>query len=111
MTSIHDYNDGLDDALGTVAETLQQHIEDGLDVEGRVWQGHPVWLRGKEPILGYKAFPRWVTFMIWNPAVSDPSGTLTEGPRMSTIKYETADQIDPNALDTWIAEVSGRIQD
>ncbi len=30
VTSIRDYNDGLDDALGTVAETLQQHIEDGL---------------------------------------------------------------------------------
>ncbi len=47
--------------------------------------------------------------MIWNPAVSDPSGTLIEGVRMSTIKYESVDQIDTNALDTWIAEVQGRL--
>lgn len=112
MTSIHEYNDGLDDALGTIAETLQQHIDDGLPgAEGRVWQGHPVWLKGKDPIIGYKAFPRWVTFMIWNPEVSDPTGELTAGNRMSTVKYESADQIDTNALDTWIAEVQGRIQD
>lgn len=109
MTSIHEYNDGLDDALGTVAETLQQHIDDGLDANGKVWQGHPVWFIGKEPIIGYKAFPRWVTFMIWNPAIDDPSGELTPGNRMSTIKYESADQIDTNALDTWIAAVATRI--
>jgi hypothetical protein len=50
-----------------------------------------------------------VTFMIWNPAVADPSGTLMEGPRMSTITYASADQIDPNALDTWLAEVQARL--
>ena len=110
MTSIQEYNDGLDDALGTVAETLQRHIDDTIQgAEGKVWQGHPVWLRGKDPVVGYKAFPRWVTFMIWNPAVPDPTGTLTEGPRMSTIKYSSVDQIDPNALDTWLAEVQARL--
>jgi hypothetical protein len=92
MTSIHEYNDGLDDALGTIAETLQQHLDDGAPgLEGRVWHGHPVWFSGKEPVMGYKAFPRWVTFMIWNPG------------GMSTTKYESVDQIDTNALDTWIA--------
>jgi hypothetical protein len=110
VTGIQEYNDGLDDALGTVAEVLQRHIDDNLPgAEGRIWQGHPVWLRGEDPIVGYKAFPRWVTLMIWSPAVSDPSGTLVGGDRMSTIKYESADQVDPNLVDTWLAEVQARL--
>jgi hypothetical protein len=47
--------------------------------------------------------------MLWNPAVSDPSGTLAVGGRMSTIKYEAADQVDPNLIDTWLAEVHARL--
>ena len=111
-TAIDRYDAGLDGALGTVAATLHEHIDaalDGLGLEARVYQSQPIWMRGKELLVGYKAFPRWVTFQIWNPPVDDPTGTLAAGPRMSTIKYSSVEQIDVDALDTWLAQVRARL--
>lgn len=56
-------------------------------------------------VAGFKPFPRWTTFMIWNAApIEDASGTLVAGPRMSTLKYTASDEIDDELVTDWLAQ-------
>lgn len=101
MSTIAEYSAGLEVPFAEIARSLTAQLDAALpDATGQVWHGHPVWMRGKEPIAGFKAYPRWVTFMIWG-EVDDPSGTLEQGPRMATVKLTAADQLDD--ISRWVA--------
>lgn len=105
------YVNGLAEPLRAVAASLQTIIDGAVSsAEGRVWQGHPVWLIGKQPVVGFKAFPRYVTVMFWK--VADTSGgspgfELVAGPRMSTVKVAAVDQLDDAAIVTWVQRAEG----
>ncbi|MET0989355.1 MAG: hypothetical protein ABWY54_01780, partial [Glaciihabitans sp.] len=64
--SIDEYIAELAEPLAAVAVTLRDHIDSSLsETEGRIWHGHPVWMIGSKPVAGFKAYPRYVTFMLW----------------------------------------------
>jgi hypothetical protein len=112
-TTISEYNAAIDGDMQEVAERLTDLIETNVvGLEGRLWQAQPVWLDGKTPVVGFKAFPRWVTLMIWNrppdgaPAVADDSGTLESGPRMATRKFSRPDEIDEVLVAAWVQQAT-----
>jgi hypothetical protein len=106
MSAVDEFNASVEGPLADVVTLLAERLDAALPGLGRVWQGHPVWLEGKQPIAGYKPFPRWVTFMIWGDSVVDTSGALLQGPRMATIKFTSVDEVDETLLNGWLAQVA-----
>jgi hypothetical protein len=85
----HELRAILDDALGNAARTL--------------WHGHPVWMSGKKPLAGFKAYASHVTFMIWhgNP-ISDATGRLQSNAHMATVKLGSTSDIDRRTFRRWL---------
>lgn len=108
MPTLDEFIADLDAPHRETAEKLRALIDTAVPgATGQVWHGHPVWLSGKDPVAGFKPYPRYVTFMIWNAApIDDSSGVLVPGPRMSTVKYESADQVDPAQVAGWLAQAT-----
>jgi hypothetical protein len=109
--SIDEYIAALPDDQAAVATALRTRIDAGLpDAEGRMWHGHPVWLRGNDPVAGFKAFPRWVTLLLWHGTeVTEQTGPLTasgDGTRWS-LKIAGPDDLDEPAVDGWLAQLTG----
>ncbi|MDL4772731.1 DUF1801 domain-containing protein [Actinomadura xylanilytica] len=109
MPTIDDYTTGLDGTLQAIAEGLRGILDDVLPhAEGKVWHGHPVWLADRRPVAGFKAHPRYVTFMIWNAGpITDPSGTLTPGPRMATVQLAAVEDLDAARVRDWLVQAVG----
>jgi hypothetical protein len=108
-TTISEYIAAIDGDLQVVAERLMELIDGrAAGLEGKLWQAQPVWMHGKTPVVGFKAFPRWVTLMIWNrdggPAVEDASGSLEVGPRMATRKFSSVAEIDDELVSGWVGQ-------
>jgi len=109
-SAISDYIAGLDETLGAVSAALTAHLDTGLPgTVGQLWHGHPVWMNDKTPVAGFKAYPKYVTFMLWRgQAIDDPSGTLSPSgsAEMATLKISTEDGFEGAVLDDWLAKVS-----
>jgi hypothetical protein len=79
-------------------------LSDGL------WHGHPVWMNGSDPIAGFKAFPRWVTLLLWHPSkISDPADLLKpSGGAGSLLALKLPDEhsLDVAQLDRWISQLA-----
>ena len=108
MPTLDEFIAGLDAPHRGTAEALRVLLDEALpDATGQLWHGHPVWLCGKNPVAGFKPFPRYVTFMIWNAApVSDSSGVLVPGARMATVRYESAADIDAALVTDWLSQAT-----
>lgn len=111
-TTITEYNAAIAGLLHEVADRLTALIDTGTaggTLEGKLYQAQPVWMEGKTPVIGFKAFPRWVTLMIWNRdgvlAVADESGTLDAGPRMATRKFASVVELDDDLIAGWIQQL------
>ncbi|ACQ78710.1 Domain of unknown function DUF1801 [Beutenbergia cavernae DSM 12333] len=109
MTTIDELVAGLDDERRETATRLCTLLDSALpEASARVYHGHPVWLDEARPVAGFKPFPRYVTFMIWNAEpIDDTSGTLVPGARMSTVKYAAAEEIDEALVRDWLARSAG----
>ncbi|GIG22119.1 hypothetical protein Cch01nite_28430 [Cellulomonas chitinilytica] len=108
--SIDEYVAALPADQAAVATALRSRIDAGLpDAEGRMWHGHPVWLRGDDPVAGFKAFPRWVTLLLWHGSeVTEATDALTasaDGTRWS-LKITAPDEVDESALDGWLTQLA-----
>jgi hypothetical protein len=111
MTTIDGYIAGLPDEQAAVATALRARLDAGLPgTEGRMWHGHPVWLRGNDPVAGFKAFPRWVTLLLWHGSdVTVATRALTasaDGSRWS-LKLAGPADLDEAAVDGWLAQLAG----
>ena len=108
MPTLDEFIADLDAPHRETAERLRAVIAATVpDATGQLWHGHPVWLSGKNPVVGFKPFPRYVTLMIWNAApIVDRSGVLVPGARMSTVKYESPGQVDPVLVRDWLAQAT-----
>ncbi|MFC4224220.1 DUF1801 domain-containing protein [Lysinibacter cavernae] len=106
MPNLDEFIVGLDSPQREISERLRGLLDAALDsAVGQVWHGHPVWLDGKTPVAGFKPYPKYVTFMIWNASpITDSSDTLVAGPRMATIKYASADEIDDARVSDWLRQ-------
>ena len=73
-----------------------------------LWHAQPVWLRGKHPVAGYKAFPRYVTLMLWvGPEFHDPAGVLQPAGNQNvvTVKYERVEDIHEDLIGGWLTQL------
>jgi hypothetical protein len=107
MATIDEYLDGVPAPLRPVGDQLRALLDAGLArATGQVWHGHPVWMVGKTPVAGFKAYSSYVTLMIWPGArVDDPSGRLEVGSRdMASVKLRSADEIDPELFAGWFKQ-------
>jgi len=89
--------------------TIDEYVAGLPDAEGRMWHGHPVWMRGNDPVAGFKAFPRWVTLLLWHGAdVTESTDALTasaDGTRWSR-KITGPDDVDELTLDGWLKQLA-----
>jgi hypothetical protein len=106
MPDIDAYLDGLDPAQREIADALVPVLEESAtDAVGQVWHGHPVWLIDGTPVAGFKAYPRYVTFMIWGGhLIADESGRLERGARMGTVKLSSVDEVDAELFSQWLQQ-------
>jgi hypothetical protein len=108
MTTIDEYIAGLDAPNDVIAEALRAHLDTGLpEADSKVWHGHPVWMIGNQPVAGFKAYPNYVTFMLWRgQSVNDDTETLqaSGSAEMATLKIADTDGFDGEALDDWLRQ-------
>ena len=108
MAAIDEYIAGLDAPNNIIAAALRAHLDTGLpDAAGQLWHGHPVWMIDKTPIAGFKAFPKYVTFMLWRgQSINDDTGTLAPSGSgdMATLKIADLDHLDREAIDDWLRQ-------
>ncbi|MBO9555908.1 DUF1801 domain-containing protein [Cellulomonas sp.] len=107
---IDEYVAALPADQAAVATALRARLDAGLPgTEARMWHGHPVWLRGGDPVAGFKAFPRWVTLLLWHGAdVTESTDSLTasaDGTRWS-LKIGGPDDLDEAAVDGWLTQLA-----
>jgi len=104
--TIDEYIAGLNEPLASVAITLREHIDAALPhATGRMWHGHPVWLDEATPIAGFKAYPSYVTFMLWRgQEIDDDSGTLSPAgsATMATLKVDNPAKLMGPRLTAWL---------
>ncbi|ROQ39888.1 hypothetical protein EDF46_1523 [Frondihabitans sp. PhB188] len=63
------YLDAQPPELADVGSVLRDVLDTSLvRAEGTLWHGHPVWMIGKTPVAGFKAYPKYVTLLIWRAA-------------------------------------------
>lgn len=109
-TTIDGYIAGLNEQLAAVAVTLRDHINSSLtSTGGRMWHGHPVWMIGSKPVAGFKAYPNYVTFMLWRGQdIDDDTRSLqpTGKGSMATIKVAHAAEVHGPALRHWLERAS-----
>lgn len=112
MTTIDEYVAALDEPFRGIATTLQATIDAALPGHAsRIYHSHPVWLADGRPVAGFKAYPRYVTLMIWNAApITDDSGQLQPGARMSTVKLAEPGQVDAERIADWLRQAASRAE-
>jgi len=99
--TVDDYIEVLDDPFQAIATTLRPIIDAGLPaLKPVLWHGQPVWMNGKRPVAMIKAYPRYVSFALFEGrGVKDRSGRLGAGSgQISFVKLSTANQIDAKLL-------------
>jgi hypothetical protein len=108
MTTIDEYIAGLTAPNDVIAKALRVHLDTGLpEAVSKVWHGHPVWMIADQPIAGFKAYPNYVTFMLWRgQSVNDDTETLkpSGSADMATLKIADTDGFDGEALDDWLRQ-------
>ncbi|GAA3591256.1 hypothetical protein GCM10022198_13910 [Klugiella xanthotipulae] len=106
MSTLDDYIAALDPAQQEISVALRSLLDSALpEAAGQLWHAHPVWLLARAPVAGFKAYPRYVTFMIWNASpIVDTSGTLVPGPRMATARFTSISDIDEKSIRNWLAQ-------
>lgn len=111
MSTVDIYLAGLPIEQASLATILRARLTAGLpSAKEQLWHGHPVWMNGNDPIAGFKAFPRWVTLLLWHPTeISDRSGLLTpSGGSGSLLALKIPDErsLDVAQLDRWIGQLA-----
>jgi hypothetical protein len=107
--TIEEYITGLDEPLTAVAVTLKEHLDATLSGStGQMWHGHPVWMSDGNPIAGFKAYPDYVTFMLWRGQEIDTAGTLSPAGSgsMSTLKVSKAAELHGPDLRRWLSQAA-----
>ncbi|GAA4361203.1 hypothetical protein GCM10023088_01390 [Actinomadura verrucosospora] len=91
--------DVLEKALAVVGEAM-------AEVEPALWHGQPTWSVGKQPVCFLKAYPKYVTFGLWNgQLIEDGSGRLEAMSRqMAGVKLRALDDIDAALFADWVKQ-------
>ncbi len=109
IDTIDGYLETLPEPLQQIGSQLRTLLDEALpDATGAMWHGHPVWKAGPTPVAGFKAYPSYLTFMLWRgQEVSDNSGRLAAGSgAMASVKLRTGDELDPSLFADWLRQLA-----
>ena len=89
-----------------ICDTLRALIDRALpDAESKVWHAHPVWFLNGNPIVGYSKLKGCIRLLFWSGQSFAAPGLHPEGSfKAAEARYQTAADIDPIAVDHWLAE-------
>lgn len=105
-TPVTTYVVGLASPLREVAERLVEILDAGLPGrDGVMWHGHPVWMDGKTPVAGFKAYGSYVTLLLWQgQRIDDPTGRLAASgsAQMASTKIATVEDLEEESITRWL---------
>lgn len=103
---IQDYNDAREPVDREICGLLAREIDAGLpEAESKVWHAHPVWFLEGNPIVGYSKLKGCVRLLFWSGRSFEEPGLEPEGKfQAAEARYTTADEVDPERLQRWLAE-------
>ena len=106
VTSIDAYHATLAPEDRAICDTLRAAITRALpDSEAKVWHAHPVWFLNGNPITGYSKLKGCVRLLFWSGQSFAAPGLTPEGSfKAAEARYRSVAEIDPAALDQWLAE-------
>jgi len=98
--SIEVYEDKLAPELSAIVRVLRSEIERSLPAaKSKLWNGHPVWFDGDNPIVGYAARKATVTILFWNGRALRESSLIPIGKdRAAGKEFRTPTDIDKIGL-------------
>jgi hypothetical protein len=111
MPSVDEYISALATGERVVAERLQELLDEQLpEATAQLWHAHPVWMAGSTPIAGFKAYPKYVTLMLWGgKRMSDPSSRLEASAGttdLASVKFAHVDEIDDDLVRDWLSQAA-----
>ena len=100
------YNGALAPEDREICDALAQSIDRHLpDAENKAWHGHPVWFLAGNPIVGYAKLKDAVRLLFWSGQSFEEEGLTQEGTfQAAEVRYASAAQIDPVAIERWLAK-------
>lgn len=106
VTSIDAYHATLAPEDRAICDTLRAAITRALpDSEAKVWHAHPVWFLNGNPITGYSKLKGCVRLLFWSGQSFAAPGLTPEGSfKAAEARYRSVAEIEPAALDQWLAE-------
>jgi len=106
QTEIDAFHAELTDGDRAIADLLRREIDAALGADsGRVWHGHPVWFLDDNPIVGYSRLKNAIRLHFWSGASFTSSGLTPFGKfKSAEARYQTAADVDVDALRAWLAE-------
>ncbi len=104
--TIEDYHAGLSPVDRAICDVLRTAITRALpDAEAKVWHAHPVWFLNGNPITGYSKLKTCIRLLFWSGQSFAVPGLRPEGSfKAAEARYRTVEEIDPMAIDLWLAE-------
>lgn len=89
-----------------ICDVLRAAIDHALpDANSKVWHAHPVWFLTGNPIVGYSRLKGGVRLLFWSGQSFTAPGLTPEGSfKAAEARYRSREEIDPAALDLWLAE-------
>jgi len=104
--SIDTYHESLAPEDRAICDALRAAITRALpDAEAKVWHAHPVWFLTGNPITGYSKLKPCIRLLFWSGQSFAAPGLTPEGSfKAAEARYRSVAEIDPAALDQWLAE-------
>lgn len=105
-TTIDAYNAAQAEPYRAICDTLRRIIDQALpEAESKIWHAHPVWFLDGNPIVGYSKLKGPVRLLFWSGQSFETPGLEPEGTfKAAEARYTAPEQINPNALISWLDE-------
>lgn len=89
-----------------ICDALRVAITRALpEAEAKIWHAHPVWFLNGNPITGYSKLKSCIRLLFWSGQSFAALGLTPEGSfKAAEARYRSLAEIDPVALDLWLAE-------
>jgi uncharacterized protein YdhG (YjbR/CyaY superfamily) len=89
-----------------ICTVLAREIHRNLpEAENKIWHAHPVWFIDGNPIVGYSKLKHCVRLLFWSGQSFGVEGLKKEGTfKAAEARYTSADQVDTERLERWLAE-------
>lgn len=110
---ISSYAEKLPQELAVICRELQEAIDASLPkATPKIWHSVPVWFVGENPVVGYKATPKYVNLLFWSgQSFDDPALKAVGKFKAAQIQFTETSQIDQKALRRWLKRSSTEIWD